>query len=134
MPHDAITALPLRPLARAAAIVAGVILLAGCGAGRSDPEHDEPKPLSAAVGQTQRIGSENLAYMWPLKVDHGNIQCRNDGEALFITPAGKQYALNDKAEDAQLPSIDPLRADGSLGSKVSLGGLLSHALSLCEQG
>jgi len=114
--------------------VASLGVLAGCGAGQRNPEHKEPQAAVAPTGTTQRIGSENLAYLWPLTVDSGDIQCRAGEQAVFVAPDGRSYALNRKAEDAGVPSIEPIRADGSGGGKVSLGALLSRTMDLCGRG
>ncbi|MBT2398831.1 hypothetical protein [Streptomyces sp. ISL-100] len=66
-----------------------------------------------------------------LKVDHGTAECREGNLALITAPDGTTYALNDRAEDAGYPDIDPLRVTGDSGDKVSLGSLLSRTMKLC---
>ncbi|WP_378737536.1 DUF2511 domain-containing protein [Nocardia brasiliensis] len=112
--------------------VAMTISACGSGGGAKDPAHPSPVPLAEPTSSSQAVAGENLGYLWPFTVDRGTIECRAGAEAVFVAPDGKSYALNDKAEQAGLPSVEPLRATGSSGDEISLGALRSRALQLCE--
>ncbi|WP_223885305.1 DUF2511 domain-containing protein [Nocardia colli] len=112
----------------------GALTISACGGGSGpkDPAHPSPVPLPEPTSSSQAIGSENLGYLWPFTVDRGTIECRAGEQAVFVAPDGKAYALNDKSEQAGMPSIEPLRASGSGGDKISLGALRSRTLQLCQ--
>lgn len=114
------------------AAVAGVALTGCSGGGRADPAVESPVPLPPPEGRSQQVGQENLAYMWPLTVHRGVMECRGDHQVVFTAPDGKEYALNDKAAEAGYASLDPIHATGTDGDKISLGSLRSKALRLCE--
>lgn len=116
-----------------AVAAAFVLALGACsgGGGRADPVVDSPVPLPAPNGASQQVGEENLAHLWPLTVPRGTMECRKGDQAVFVAPDGQTYALNDRASSAGYQSIEPIRADGSGGDKVSLGSLRSKALGLC---
>ncbi|WP_237524965.1 DUF2511 domain-containing protein [Streptomyces sp. SID5643] len=80
------------------------------------------------------MSEKNLGYAWPLTVDHGTAECRSGDQAVFTVPDGTTYALNDRARKAGYQSIEPVRASGDGGDKVSLGTLLSKSLKLCRAG
>lgn len=117
------------------ALLAALLTLGACGsggAGREDPGVDQPvSPAPAKDGQ-QRIGEENMGHIWPLSVPEGTIECREPDQAVFTAPDGKTYALNDRAAQADYPSVEPLRAEGADGGKISLGALRSKAMALCS--
>ncbi|MFT7835910.1 DUF2511 domain-containing protein [Saccharothrix sp. BKS2] len=131
------TVRPRTPNATQAALLAlcaaTLAAVAGCGAGSSDPASTSPVPLPAPTGNRQEVSQANLGYLWPVNVDHGTIECRNGEQAVFIDPDGQAFALNDKAAEAGVPGIEPLRIEGSQGDKISLGALLGHALDLCGE-
>nr|2MVO_A Chain A, Putative lipoprotein [Microbispora sp. ATCC PTA-5024]6QFP_A Chain A, Putative lipoprotein [Microbispora sp. ATCC PTA-5024] len=104
------------------------------GGGRADPAHRSPVPLPSPTSNKQDISEANLAYLWPLTVDHGTIECLPSDNAVFVAPDGTTYALNDRAEKAGHPPITPIRAKGSGGGYISLGALLSTTLNLCGKG
>lgn len=116
-----------------ATLAATVLVLGACtgGGGRADPAVDSPVPLPPPDGSSQQVGEENLAYLWPLTVPRGTMECRDGDQVVFVAPDGQAYALNDRAGAAGYPSIEPLRATGSGGDKISLGSLRSKALGLC---
>ncbi|WP_330228898.1 YebY family protein [Nocardia sp. NBC_00508] len=124
----------LRGFLFAAAAAAGAIVVTACGGGSGpkNPAHTSPVPLPDPTSSSQVVASENLGYLWPFTIDHGTIECRSGEQVLFIAPDGHAYALNDQAERAGLPSVEPLRATGSGGDKVSLGALRSRAMQLCK--
>ncbi|MEU9115104.1 DUF2511 domain-containing protein [Streptomyces sp. NPDC048483] len=120
---------------------AGVFALAGLallgltacgGGGRTEPHTTDPVPLPSPTATKQKMGEKNLGYTWPLKVDHGIAECRKDNQAVFTAPDGTTYALNDRARNAGYRAIEPLRASGDDGDKVSLGSVLSKTLKLCR--
>ncbi|MEU2179083.1 DUF2511 domain-containing protein [Nocardia sp. NPDC019219] len=115
-------------------VCCGALAVTACGggSGAKDPEHPNPVPLPEPTSNSQAVTSANLGYLWPFTVDHGTIECRAGEVAVFVAPDGKSYALNDKAEQAGLAGIEPLRANGAGGDKISLGALRSHALQLCK--
>lgn len=94
----------------------------------------EPGPAGDARTRAGPLGTRGLpvAYLWPLTVDRGTMECRPGAAAVFVAPDGTAYALNDIAAEAGLASIEPLRATGSSGDKISLGALRSKALALCR--
>jgi hypothetical protein len=107
-------------------------LLTACGgSGTSHPSTTRPEPLPSPTSTTQRISERNLGYTWPLTVDHGTARCGKDNQALFTSPDGTTYALNDRARDAGYRDIGPLRAKGDDGDPISLGSLLTKTLRLC---
>lgn len=107
--------------------------VSGCGAsGNPDPLTKDPQPLPAAQGATQRIGQQNLGYLWPLTVQSGTLECRAGTQAVFVAD-GRSYALNREAEAAGAQDIEGLRADNGSGGHPSLGALRSHALQLCSR-
>lgn len=106
----------------------------GGGAGAKEASQSSAVPLPEPTSNKQAVASENLGSLWPFTVDHGTIECRAGVQAVFVAPDGKAYALNDKAEEAGVTGIEPLRAKGSGGDKVSLGAVRSRALRLCEFG
>lgn len=112
----------------------GALVISACGggAGQRDAARSSPVPLPEPTSSSQAVGSENLGSLWPFTVDRGTLECRAGEQAVFIAPDGKTYALNDKAEQAGVPGVEPLRVDGSGGDKVSLGAVRSRALRLCE--
>jgi hypothetical protein len=121
---------PRRCIARTATGFAAALsvaaLLAGCG----PDDEPAPKALPSPSGTAQAISRANLVHLWPLRIDHGTIACHlrhGDADALFITPTGKRYALNDQADHDGYPSIDPLLHDGA-----HLGAIRSLALRLCS--
>ncbi|WP_091449235.1 DUF2511 domain-containing protein [Actinokineospora iranica] len=111
--------------------VALALALSACGAGRSDPNTVSPVPLAPPTGATQPVTEANFGYLWPFTVDRGTLECRQSEQTVFIAPDGKEYALNDKAEQAGLPDVEPIRAEGDQGDKISLGSVTSTALALC---
>ncbi|OUC99539.1 hypothetical protein CA983_27805 [Streptomyces swartbergensis] len=107
-------------------------MLTACGgSGTSHPSTTRPEPLPSPTSTTQRISERNLGYTWPLTVDHGTARCEKDNQALFTSPDGTTYALNDRARDAGYRDIGPLRAKGDDGDPISLGSLLTKTLRLC---
>ncbi|MET9026161.1 DUF2511 domain-containing protein [Nocardia sp. NPDC004168] len=112
----------------------GVLAVAACGggSGAKDPDHPNPVPVPEPTSNSQAVASENLGYLWPFTIAHGTIECRAGEVAVFVAPDGKAYALNERAEQAGLASIEPLRANGAGGDKISLGALRSRALALCK--
>ncbi len=113
------------------AVLVLLVAVAGCGAGRSNTS-GPMQPMPARSGNTQAVSDKNLGHLWPFNVDHGTLSCQNQSEALFTSPDGTKYALNDKATQAGFPKSDPIRAKGAAGSKVSLGAVASDALALCD--
>ncbi|HEY2765377.1 MAG TPA: hypothetical protein VGJ13_15410 [Pseudonocardiaceae bacterium] len=123
-------------MTRAATVVAALALaLVACsgGSGRSDPAVDSPVPLPPRHGASQQVGQENLAHLWPLTVPRGTMECRRGVQAVFVAPDGTAYALNDQASKAGYPSIEPLRATGADGDRISLGSLRGKTLKLCRE-
>ncbi|MFG3617278.1 DUF2511 domain-containing protein [Nocardia sp. NPDC047654] len=104
----------------------------GGGSGPKNPEHPVPSHLPPPTSSSQTISSENMGYSWPLTVDHGTLECRPGDLAVFIAPDGTVYALNDNASTAGITSIEPLRATGAGGDKISLGAMRSKTLALCH--
>ncbi|HWE91960.1 MAG TPA: DUF2511 domain-containing protein [Pseudonocardiaceae bacterium] len=113
------------------ALLAAALALTACGAGGRDPASTTAVPLPPPTSSKQAVTQANFGYLWPLNVDHGTLECRGADQVVFVAPDGKGYALNDKAEAAGVPKIDPLRTEGSQGASVSLGALLSAGLGLC---
>ncbi|MFB8273970.1 DUF2511 domain-containing protein [Nocardia colli] len=111
-----------------------MISACGGGAGVKEAAGSSSVPLPEPTSNRQAIASENLGSLWPFTVDHGTIECRAGVQAVFVAPDGKAYALNDNAEQAGVTAVEPLRAKGSGGDKVSLGAVRSKALRLCEFG
>jgi hypothetical protein len=120
----------------AAILTLGVTLLmgvtSGCGAGSRNPAQSSPVPLPAPTTTSQQISRENLAYLWPLTVEHGTIECRAGEQAVFVAPDGKTYALNDTAKADGAADIAPIQATGADHSTISLGALRGKALELCN--
>ncbi|MFE0021751.1 DUF2511 domain-containing protein [Amycolatopsis sp. NPDC059021] len=117
------------------AVALGLALTAACGgSGANNPPNSAPVPLPKPTSNRQEVSRQNLAYMWPLTVDHGTMECRPGPQAVFVAPDGKAYALNDKAAEAGIASIEPLRATGADNDKISLGSLIGKTLSLCKAG
>jgi uncharacterized protein DUF2511 len=114
--------------------VVAALALAGCGAGPRNPGSTSAVPLPPPTASRQAVTQANFGYLWPLNVDHGTLECRATDQVVFVAPDAKAYALNDKAEAAGLPKIDPLRTSGSQAADVSLGALLSTGLGLCGKG
>ncbi|QBS43144.1 hypothetical protein DMB37_26620 [Nocardia sp. CS682] len=119
-------------LAGGACSIALLISACGGGAGPKSPAQPTPVPLPEPTSSSQPVASENLGYLWPFTVERGTIECRAGDQAVFVAPDGKAYALNENAEQAGVPSIEPLRADGSGGDKISLGAVRSRTLQLCK--
>jgi Protein of unknown function (DUF2511) len=117
----------------AVSLAAGLALTA-CGAGSRDPQSTTAVPLPPPTSNRQPVTQANFGYLWPLNTDKGTLECRGTEQVVFVGPDGKAYALNDKAEAAGVPKIDPLRKEGSEGGQVSLGALLSTGLGLCGKG
>lgn len=115
----------------AAACVA-LVTACGGGSGPTDPPVSSLVPLPEPTSASQQVSNANFGYLWPVKPDRGTLECRPGEQVVFIAPDDKAYALNEKAEQAGVASIESLRAEGSDGDKVSLGSLRSRALSLCE--
>jgi hypothetical protein len=115
-------------------LIAGTLATSACGGGSGpkDPAHPVPSPLPTPISSSQAISSENLGYLWPLTVDRGTLECRPGDLAVFIAPDGTAYALNDNASTAGIASIEPLRATGAGGDKISLGAIRSKTLALCH--
>lgn len=118
----------------AACAIAGALTTSACGGGSGpkQPAHPIPSVLPAPTSSSQAIASENMGYLWPLTVDHGTLACRPGDLAVFTAPDGTAYALNDNASDAGFADIEPLRATGADGDRISLGALRSKALGLCH--
>ncbi|BCJ44153.1 hypothetical protein GCM10010168_09660 [Actinoplanes ianthinogenes] len=112
-----------------AAAATVLLAAAGCGAGTRDA--DPAVPLPAPSSTTQQVAAENFGHLWPLSVDHGTIECRPGTQAVFVTADGTEYALNGKAEQAGIRSVDDIRAQGSGAGDVSTGALLTQAMKLC---
>ncbi|MFG2445252.1 DUF2511 domain-containing protein [Nocardia fluminea] len=119
-------------LAGIASCAIPAISACGGGSGLENPAHSIPVPLPEPTSSSQAVASENLGYLWPFTVERGTIECRAGEQAVFLAPDGTAYALNDKAEQAGLPNIEPIRANGAGGDKVSLGALRSRAVGLCK--
>lgn len=71
-----------------------------------------------------------MGHLWPLTVPSGTLACPSDNQVVFTTDNDETYALNGQAERHH-PSIEPLRAEGAGGDKISLGALRSKAMQLC---
>ncbi len=128
-------ALPrIRAMLMIGMVCCGALSVAACGggSGAKDAAHPSPVPLPEPTSNSQAVASQNLGHLWPLTVDNGTIECRAGELAVFVAPDGKSYALNDKAEQSGLASIEPLRANGAGGDKISLGALRSRTLQLCK--
>lgn len=126
---------PRRSSRRWAVTVGGALVMgvaSGCGAGSGNPTSTAPVPLPTPITSSQQISRENLAYLWPLTVDRGTIECRAGDQAVFVAPDGRTYALNDTARAGGTADIEPIRATGADHSKISLGALRSEALGLCD--
>ncbi|MFF4605286.1 DUF2511 domain-containing protein [Streptomyces sp. NPDC001339] len=78
------------------------------------------------------MSEKNFGYLWPLKIDHGTVACREGGQAVITAPDSTTYALNNQARKAGYPDIEPIRVSGNSGEKVSLGSLLSRTMKLCR--
>jgi hypothetical protein len=116
-------------------LAVAALFLAGCeGGGSAHPANKTPVPLPSPSGSRQEISDANLAYLWPLTVDHGTIECLPSDHAVFVAPDSKTYALNNRAKEAGYPPITPIRAKGSGGGYISLGALLGDTLKLCGKG
>ncbi|MDN5750315.1 MAG: YebY family protein [Pseudonocardia sp.] len=113
------------------ALVALTTTACGGGSGRAEPASRSPVALPEPVATTQQVRSENLGYLWPFTVPGGTMECRAGNIAVFTTPDGTSYALNDNASQAGLPDVGPLRAQGADGDEISLGSLLGKTLKLC---
>ncbi|WP_051021278.1 DUF2511 domain-containing protein [Nocardia araoensis] len=118
----------------AACAIAGALATSACGGGSGPkhPAHPIPSALPAPTSSSQAISSQNMGYLWPLTVDHGTLECRPGDQAVFIAPDATVYALNDNAANAGFADIEPLRATGAGGDKISLGALRSKTLGLCH--
>ncbi|MBF6125391.1 DUF2511 domain-containing protein [Nocardia brasiliensis] len=118
----------------AGAALCGAVAISACGGGSGpkDLAHRDGVALPEPTSSSQAVASENLGYLWPFTVDRGTIGCRAGEQATFTAPDGKLYALNEEAEQAGLPGVEPLRATGAGGDKVSLGALRSRAMQLCR--
>ncbi|MGW1145062.1 DUF2511 domain-containing protein [Streptomyces sp. NPDC002454] len=143
MPTDALPAadepVPARRRPRTvvptSVLVGGALLvLAACGGGRAEPATKHPVPLPSPTAAAQRMSEENFGYAWPLTVDHGTAECRRGEQLVFTVPSGTTYALNDRARAAGYRDIEPVRADGDRGDKLSLGTLVSTSMRLCQFG
>lgn len=121
-----------RRLTLAGVAALSAIALGGCGAGLSHPRQTRTVALPAPHGHTQDVSSANFGYLWPLTVSHGQLQCQTGTKTVFVTPAGRVYALNREASLSGVPPISPIRAAGAFGNSVSLGALLDTALRLCS--
>jgi uncharacterized protein DUF2511 len=119
---------------RFAGLLASALVLAACGSGVRDPQSTTAVPLPPPTSSRQPVAQANFGYLWPLTIDRGTLECRGAEQVVFVGTDGKAYALNDKAEGAGVPKIDPLRKEGSQGGQVSLGALLSTGLGLCGKG
>lgn len=127
--------MPARWRALGGAAVLLCLLGTGCGDGEGPVSgHTSPVPLPSTTGTAQAVSSENFAYLWPLSVDHGTIECAAGEQAVFVAPDGARYALNENAEAAGVQSIEPLRTGMPGKDKISLGALRSRALGLCHRG
>jgi hypothetical protein len=115
--------------AAAVAVTAALLATAGCGAGREDSAGTVPLPAPSAT--TQQVSSANFGHLWPLSVDHGTVECRPGTQVVFVTADGTEYALNGRAEEAGIASVEPIRADGAGPGKISTGALLTAAMKLC---
>ncbi|MFI5493474.1 DUF2511 domain-containing protein [Actinoplanes sp. NPDC051859] len=114
----------------ASGVAAAVLLAAtGCGAGTRDAAPAVPLPAPSSTAQ--QVSAENFGHLWPLSVDHGTIECRPGTQAVFVAEDGTEYALNGKAEQAGIRSVDDIRAQGSSASDVSIGALLTRTMKLC---
>lgn len=119
-------------LAGTGLVATAALLLTGCKeAGNARPAHKTPVPLPSPTGTKQQISIKNLGYLWPFTVDHGTIECRPPVRAVFVTPEGKAYALNGRAEKAGYAKVTPIRAEGDGGAHISLGAIRGEALKLC---
>jgi|GEM_PF-613152 len=128
-------ALGRRQLVAGAALLSILLTVGACdgdGAGRTDPDAEHPRSTEPATDGQQLIWKEDLSRIWPLTVPDGTIECRQTAQAVFTAPDDTTYALNDRAQHAGYPSIDPLRAKNADGDKISLGALRSKAMSLCS--
>ncbi|MFE9582333.1 DUF2511 domain-containing protein [Nocardia sp. NPDC006044] len=112
----------------------GALMVGACGGGGGAEEaaRSSSVPLAEPTASRQAVAKEDLGSLWPFTVDHGTIECRAGVQAVFVAPDGKAFALNDKAEEAGVAGVEPLRAKGAGGDKVSLGAVRSKALRLCE--
>ena len=104
----------------AAAVV--LVILAGQGSLSSEPELD--------------VSSERFGPFWPLTVERGEVDCTvpegaRDRVIVFIH-GGTTYALDELAEEAGYPSIDPIRKDSKEpGFKMGLDPLRILAREEC---
>ncbi len=85
-----------------AGVVLVVALLASCS-GKSD-DH------TVNAERAQVLGGQ-----WPFSVVSGTVDCKPKGSAKVVTfkPTGSEtvYAVNDTAESAGYPDLDPIRLD-----------------------
>jgi Protein of unknown function (DUF2511) len=118
-----------RSTAVPALAVAVLLTAGGCGAGTRDASATQPLPSPTST--SQQVRAENFGHLWPLSVDQGTLECRPGTQVIFVATDGTEYALNGKAEQAGIRSVDEIRIDGSGNGKVSLGSMLSKAMKLC---
>ena len=89
------------------------------------------------------VTSERFGPFWPLTVERGEVGCNiaegtrdriNPGRVFVFIHGGTTYALNELAEQAGYPSIEPIRKDsGAPGFKMSLEPLRSLAREKCRK-
>ena len=89
------------------------------------------------------VTSEQFGPFWPLTVERGEVGCNvpegtrdriNPDRVFVFIHGGTTYALNELAEQAGYPSIEPIRKDsGAPGFKMSLEPLRSLAREKCRK-
>ena len=89
------------------------------------------------------VTSERFGPFWPLTVERGEVGCNiaegtrgriNPGRVIVFIHGGTTYALDELAEQAGYPSIEPIRKDsGAPGFKMSLEPLRSLAREKCRK-
>ena len=107
-------------------IMCGLLLAVGCGGENSQPV--VPQVKSAPVSEQQ------LGEQWPLTVPSGRVSCALGTVVTFISPDGKEYALNGTAKGRGkfLPIEGIWKPDPTNPpAKKNIGVLIDEGLKLC---
>lgn len=98
--------------------------------------------LVAAVGGGDEAAGEVSAatvdYTWPLTVESGTLRCETPSAVVFEAPDGTTYALNvtatARAEQRGYAEVEAIWLENPEipGTRISIGGLISDGLELCD--
>ena len=124
-----------RILTALAILVTIGISATGCMDGFEHPEQypaDGNANRPTATSNPQHVTASEFGHTWPMTVDQGTISCTYDDQGdpvmRFTAPDGTQYAINQVADNKELPVLSQLQSSDD----KSLGAITSYSFTVCD--